>query len=185
MTPRLLRGYLPERIAATPRLPRGKYSAGRVAAAGPYVARSRRFWRGTIGQLTGGKGDRSTGDYIHDLNHGMGCRHESGNYARLQGCGLTNAYPKQFDVKWVRHCTPRPIKSLRNDNCRDVLPRKSYPVTCAGLPSGHYASHTTYVQYFCRADLPSTNRGDAAAATWIFRGEKSRATGICRSIRWS
>jgi len=119
----------------------------------------RAFWRGTIGQLTGGKGDRSTGDYIHDLHHGMGCRHESGNYARLQGCGLTNAYPKQFDVKWVRHCTPRPIKSLRNDNCRDVLPRKSYPVTCAGLPSGHYASHTTYVQYQYLLDMPGSTTG--------------------------
>ena len=27
---------------------------------------------------------------------------------------------------------------------------------------------------FCRADLPPMNRGDAAAATWIFRGDGSR-----------
>ena len=28
--------------------------------------------------------------------------------------------------------------------------------------------------YVHRADTPQTNRGDAAAATWIFRGELSR-----------
>ena len=28
--------------------------------------------------------------------------------------------------------------------------------------------------YFCRADLPKTGRGAAAAVTWIFRGDESR-----------
>ena len=31
--------------------------------------------------------------------------------------------------------------------------------------------------YFRRADLPLMNRGDAAAATWIFRGDEHRAVG--------
>ena len=31
-----------------------------------------------------------------------------------------------------------------------------------------------YALYFRRADLPKTGRGDAAAATWIFRGDESR-----------
>ena len=57
-----------------------------------------------------------------------------------------------------------------------------------GFASRDFTSFPTVAdraRYFCGADLPSTNRGDAAAATWILRGEKSRASGICRSIRWS
>ena len=35
-----------------------------------------------------------------------------------------------------------------------------------------------HVAYVCRADPPKTHRGDAAAATWIFRRDESHASGM-------
>jgi len=43
-----------------------------------------------------------------------------------------------------------------------------------------YAYVTEWNGYSCRAAIPPTNRGGAAAATWIFRGDESLCTWIFR-----
>ena len=43
------------------------------------------------------------------------------------------------------------------------------PCVCVELSSQH--------PHLCRADLPKMGHSDAAAATWIFRGDESRRVG--------
>ena len=45
------------------------------------------------------------------------------------------------------------------------------PVAQIPSPSATFDSNKTRSR---RADMPQTSRGDAAAATWIFRGDESR-----------
>ena len=73
-----------------------------------------------------------------------------------------------------------------------TLFRLSYPdvvvgALAASAPIGYYdPEHWTahgVDAYFRRADLPLMNRGDAAAATWIFCGDTSHARGYSVETR--
>ena len=52
-------------------------------------------------------------------------------------------------------------------------------VCCARQARKVWLPTRTLATYFCRVEMSPMNRGDAAAATWIFRGDESRRRRRC------